>query len=395
MSISGPIERQEEFEELCRHIRQCGIAAFDTEFVSEYTYQPELCLLQFATPERTVCVDPLPVADLSPWWRLMADDETTVVVHAGQAEVGFCLRLSGLKPNKLVDIQVAEGLRSRSFPLGYSTIVERVLHERAHGKETRTDWCRRPLSRRQIDYALEDVKYILPVWERQRAALEALGRLAWAEVEFQRLIDETAEEMSREPWQRVPGVQNLGPRELAAARELARWRDQLAAQRNKPPRRILRDDLLLDIARRRPKTERELMRTRDMTRSNYKRLAGEILDCVRRADDLPEADLPQPPVSLRRTHRPEEHVLSQLLGIALSNRCAEINCARQLVGTSADLRELVRWHVFEGQTGSPPRLATGWRAEVCGNLLTDLLDGKVSLRVADPCSDHPLVFERR
>jgi ribonuclease D len=386
---------QSDFEELCDHIRQCGIVAFDSEFVSEYTYRPELCLLQFATPERSAAVDPFEVRDLDRWWSLMADDATTIVVHGGQAEIRFCLMLGRLKPNRIVDVQLAEGLRSRSYPLGYSTLVQRVLGGRAHGRETRTDWRQRPLSSEQIAYALDDVKHLLPIWERQRESLTRLKRLSWADAEFLRMTDELQVELTREPWRKLPGIHRLSPREFAVVREIADWREKTADERNKPVRRILRDDLVVELARRQPRSVKDLLATRDMNRSDYRRIAPELLECVERALAAPKSELRPPPPPTAADASDDEHVIGQLLGIALSNRCAELNVAKGLVATSADLRHLVRWHVYKDQSGPPPRLTVGWRAEMCGDLLTDVLDGKILMRVADPESDHPLTFERR
>ena len=162
------ISRQEDFLELCDHIKKCGIVSFDSEFISDTGYRPQLGLLQFATPERCVAVDPLEVTSLSPWWDIMADDSTTVIVHGGQAEIRFCVQHGGRIPRRLVDIQIAEGLRGRSYPLSYNAIVERVLGTVITNSQTRTDWLRRPLSEEQIAYALEDVSYVPLVWERQR-----------------------------------------------------------------------------------------------------------------------------------------------------------------------------------------------------------------------------------
>lgn len=393
---SGVIERQADFDELCRHVAEAGLVAFDTEFVTEYTWQPELCLLQFATSERCEAVDPQGVESLDAWWDLMCDDATTVVVHGGQAEVRFCLAATGKRPRKLVDVQIAEGLRSPSYPLGYNALVGRVLGRRVHGRETRTDWRRRPLSSRQVNYACEDVQYILPIWEKQRNTLASRGRLDWADAEFSRMIGDVEEEWQRPGWQRLPGLHKLRPRELVTAQALADWRDDEAERKNKPARRVLRDDLLIELARRRPRTINELQQLRDMTRSNYRRAADELLACIEQAGKIPDAELPPGPTNEKSPKRhPDEHVLGQLLNIALLNRCAEMEVARQLVGTSADLRELVRYHVFGERDDGPPRLASGWRREVCGDLLTNLLDGRVSLRVGDPQSDHPLVFEER
>jgi ribonuclease D len=385
----------EQFAELCEHVRQSGVVAFDTEFVSEFTHRPELCLLQFATRERCVVVDPFAVGDLSAWWNLMADDDTTVVVHGGREEVRFCLTYANRPPSRLWDVQVAEGLRSRSFPLGYEALVRRVLGRTAHGRETRTDWRRRPLTDGQIAYALDDVHHVLEIWDRQRKSLTTLKRLHWAEAEFGRMIGEVTAERGPLAWTRLPGLHRLSPHELAVVRALHQWRDREGAARNRPVRRILRDDLVVELARRRPTNEHDLLACRDLHRPEYKKAAPEILAAIQAAWQSPASEWPAPLPAPDDDKSHDEQVIGQLLGLALANRCAELNVAMGLVGKVADLRHLVRWHVYGEQEGEPPRLTQSWRAEVCGELLTEVLDGKIALRVADPQSDHPLVFERR
>ncbi len=392
---SSLITSQSEFDDLCQHIRTAGLVAFDTEFVSEFTYRPELCLLQFATAERCVAVDPYEVPDLSAWWELMADDQTMVIIHGGREEVRFCLTFADAPPCRLWDVQVAEGLRSRSFPLGYEAIVKRVLGREAHGRETRTDWRRRPLTSGQLEYAVDDVQHVLEIYDRQRQWLDKNQRLPWAESEMQRMIDEVSAERSPESWMRLTGLHRLSARELAVAREVYRWREAEAAAKDRPMRKILRDDLILEMAKRKPTSEADLLAVRDMNRPEYKRAAPELLACVETGMSLTKSELPVLPKSLDEEKTHDEQVIGQLLGLALANRCAELNVAMSLVGKTSDLRHLVRWHAYGEREGDQPRLTQGWRAEVCGDLLTDVLNGKISLRVADPQSDHPLVFERR
>lgn len=389
------ITDQSEFDDLCQHIRTTGLVAFDTEFVSEFTYRPELCLLQFATTERCVAVDPYEVSDLSAWWELMADDKTMVIIHGGREEVRFCLTNANAPPCRLWDVQVAEGLRSRSFPLGYEAIVKRVLGREADGRETRTDWRRRPLTDGQLNYAVDDVKHVLEIYEKQRQWLGKHKRLPWAEAEMQRMIDEVSAERAPESWMRLTGLHRLSARELAVAREVYRWREAEAAEKDRPMRKILRDDLVLEMAKRRPTTEADLLAVRDMNRPEYRKAAPELLAAVATGMSLPKNELPVLPKSLDEEKTHDEQVIGQLLGLALANRCAELNVAMTLVGKTSDLRHLVRWHAYGEREGDPPRLTQGWRAEVCGDLLTDVLNGKITLRVADPQSDHPLVFERR
>jgi ribonuclease D len=384
------ITDQDKFEAFCEHARGAEAVAFDTEFLSEFTYRPELCLLQFATPERSVAVDPFEVRDLSSWWKLMADSAVQVVVHGGREEVRYCLRFAGVRPGRIYDVQIAEGLECRGFPLSYTALVLRVLGERTHGKETRTDWRKRPLTERQVSYALEDVQHLLQIWQRQRQTLGARGRLPWAEAECRRFVDDLEQEPTRENWRKLPGIQSLSSRELAIARELHGWREREAAARDKPPRKVLRDDLIIELAHRQPHDVADLLATRDMNRSDYRRAAEDMLAAVRRGKEVAANQLP--PVR-RNDKEHDEQVLAQLLNLALANRCAQLEIALGLVGTTSDLRHLVRWQVYGERSGHAPRLTQGWRAEVCGDLLTDVLAGKIALRVSDPRSDHPLIFE--
>lgn len=312
------IEHPVDFLELCQHIRESGIVAFDTEFVSDVGYRPELGLLQFATRERVVAVDPLTIPSLGPWWDLMADDRTTVVVHGGQAEIRFCIQRSGQIPRRLVDIQLAEGLRGRSYPLAYNAIVERVLGKTISSNQTRSDWLRRPLSRDQLRYALDDVSHVLEIWDRQSQWLKTRRREDWAEAEFNRMCQEIHEDEQVPPWERISGAHRLSRRDLAILQRLAIWREQTAAELNKPARRILRDDLLLDLARRRPANVQQALATRDLNRPEYRRRLPEMVEVVAEALRIPDDKLP-----LRlRPHddaASDDQIISRLLGLALGN----------------------------------------------------------------------------
>ena len=387
------ITDQTSFQSLCERIQAAGIVAFDTEFVSESYYRPRLCLMQFAIPGEMVGVDPLAVDDLRAWWEIMCDDVTTVVVHGGREEIRFCQFATNDRPRKLVDVQVAEGLRSRGFPISYTNLVSRVLNRSIqHGKETRTDWQHRPLTSQQLNYALEDVRYLLDVWETQKSSLKQDGRLGWAEAEFEELILGVLAEEDRAGWTRLPGYTRLSRREMGVARELYRWRMFEAEKINRPQRRILRDDLVVELARRQPKTVRELNMTRDMNRRDYQQHAERIVEVIKEAVEIPQDDLPEKP--RRNSHPAQDEVLSRILGLALANRCQELGLSMSLVATGADLKDFVRWHVFDQRSGDLPRLMSGWRADVCGQVLADVLDGRVTLRVGNPKSEYPLEFVR-
>ena len=395
MNLMQPkiINTEEEFRDLCEHIRSEQLVGFDTEFVSDRTYRPELGLLQFATRDRAVVVDPLVVTSLKDWWQIMADEETTVVVHGGQAEIRFCLQQLGRPPQRLFDIQVAEGFRSCSYPLSYSAIVRRIVNRSVDGSQTRTDWTRRPLSEAQLKYALEDVEHLIDIYETQSDWLKQQGRLLWAKREVSRLITDICSDESADPWERLPGIHKLSRRDLAVLQRLAQWREAEACRKNRPVRRILRDDLLVDLARRQPNTEKQALATRDLNRREYRQHMQEVVDVITAAQKIRDRELPQRRRSRREEASSEEQVVARLLALALSNRCGELNVAYTLVANNRDLLELVRFHRLGERNDQTPRMLQGWRAEMFGDLLRDVMDGKVSFRVAPRGSSAPLVFE--
>ena len=294
----------------------------------------------------------------------------------------------------MIDLQIAEGLRSRSYPLGYATLVQRVINKKPHSKETRTDWKKRPLTPQQVKYALDDVAYVLPVWKKQQKSLKTYGRLDWVFLECDRLIADIVIETERPRWERISGIHKLDQKTLGVVREISNWRDSHAEDRNRPLRQILRDDLVIELARMKPDTIEELQSIRDMTRRSYQRIAPELLKAIQKGVQLDKHELPEKPSLPHIEKSNNEQVICQLLGIALSNRCAEMKIARQLVCTNTDLMQLIRHHNSKGNSKCDARLSEGWRAEVCGNLMTDVLNGQVSMRVAKEGSEFPLVFER-
>ena len=385
------ITTDRELKEYAEGLAACESIAIDTEFVAEDSYRPVLCLIQVAAGGELAVVDPLGLDDLAPFWRALAAEGHETIVHAGRGEVEFCLAAIGCPPARLFDVQIAAGLIGIEYPAGYSTLISKLLGKRATKHETRTDWRRRPLSKRQIHYAVDDVRYLPPLREKIRAGLERLGRLEWLADEMRQWQEEIERAASQERWRRVSGNAGLGPRELAVLRELWGWREKEAERRNQPARRVLRDDLLVELARRQTADPKRIGAVRGLQRGDLRRRLGEIGACIRRALDLPEEDCPAP---VRGARPPKLSVLGQFLFAALGSICREAELAPQLVGTPSDVRELIAYRT--GLTDSrrdPPKLARGWRAELVGNLFDDLLAGRKSIRIADATSEHPLAFE--
>ncbi len=393
-SVPSPIITDPQaLEQLCERLRSAPIIGIDTEFVSEDTFHPHLCLVQVATEQELAAIDPLALRDLDCFWRVMTAGDHVTVLHAGREELNFFLRSpSAAVPKHIYDVQIAAGFCSNEFPSSYSSVVSKFLgHQPAKG-EQRTDWRRRPLSAAQINYALEDVRYLLPLHKKLTQILKNLSRDEWLDGELRIWQDEIVAASIRKDWRRVSGIGKLSPRSLAIVRELWNWRQAEAQQRNLPAKRILRDDLLVEIAKRKVDTPEQIMAIRGMERGGAKRKAYELAECVARG-------LTGPTEKLTRGSRSDElppqlNLLGQFLAPALGTICRRAEIATSMVGTATDVRELIAYRMGIGtDDDSPPALAEGWRAQLVGNVIDDLLAGKRSIRINNALADDPLVFE--
>lgn len=384
------ITTDRQLRQFCRRLAQRRSIAFDTEFVSERTYRPLLCLVQIEADGQLAMIDALAVGDMTPFWEVIAEPGHQTIVHAGRGEVEFCLQAVGRPPAELVDVQITAGLAGIEYPAGFGTLMSRLLGESTKKAETRTDWRRRPLSSRQIEYALDDVRYLPPIWEALRQRIEKLGRQAWLAEEMAAWQQRICEAFTQERWQRVSGNSGLSSRSLAVLRELWRWREAEAQRRDCPVRRVLRDDLMVELARRKTASLKRIQAVRGLDRGDLKRQLPRIAECIQRALELPEADCPK---TMHRGRMAQLSELGQFLYAALASLCRQGHLSPGLVGTPSDIRELISYRIDADRHRQPPSLARGWRAEFIGRSLDDLLAGKATIRIVDPLADHPLVVE--
>ncbi|MGC3968360.1 MAG: ribonuclease D [Pirellulales bacterium] len=247
---SDVITEQSELQAFCDRLRSSGRIAFDTEFVSEHTYRPQLCLVQCASDTEARCIDPLAGLDLEPLWQVLTDPAHEVIVHAARQEMLFALEASGRRLARLFDVQIAAGMVGMEFPAGYGNLISRLLNVVPQKGETRTDWRRRPLTDRQIEYGVADVQYLLPLYAKLTAQLEQLKRREWFAVEMEAFQCDIENSLTRERWRRVSGSSGMSSRCQAVLRELWTWRENEAERRDLPPRLILRDDLMVELAKR-------------------------------------------------------------------------------------------------------------------------------------------------
>src|SRR5260370_1409444 len=257
----------------CAHLARCVQVGLDTEFVGEDSFHPKLCLIQLATPDTLYLIDPFAFAEeeLRSVWDLLADPARTLVVHAGREEIRLCHRAVGRTPGNLFDLQIVAGMVGLVYPIGHGTLVGEVLGHRMTKGETLTEWRTRPLTKAQIRYAFNDVRYLLPLWEKLHGQLQQLGRIDWAHEDCLRLCAASTPEEPGQPsvsdkWRKLRGAGSLDRRRLAVLREMFLWREEEATRANRPPRTLLRDDLLVEVARRHIKGEQELHVVRGLAR---------------------------------------------------------------------------------------------------------------------------------
>ncbi|MFN3649895.1 MAG: ribonuclease D [Armatimonadota bacterium] len=382
------VQSGRQLDEVLSAVRSRELVAVDTEFVGEGSYQPILCLAQVATEDGIWIVDPLAVNDLSALWQLLTEPGREVIALAPREELRFCLRYAGRVPDPLFDPQTAAALVGYGYPLSHTNLVRQVLGVRVAGGESFTDWRRRPLTERQMEYAADDVRYLLAVRNELLKRAEALGRTEWIRDECRNLVERIVAAEREERWWKVSGGGNLRPRELAVLRELWRWRDQEARAGDLPPRRVLKDEMLVEIAKRKPATTADLFALRGLERGAVRSAGSAIVGAVQTALKLPDQELPK---LLRRDDPPQVQVLQQLLSVATGALSQQHQVDPALLATTSDLQELVRWRL--GLTEEKPPLLEGWRGEILGGPLLDLLDGKGHVRVGNLKEANPLVFE--
>ena len=385
------ITTPEGLANLVDHARAAGRFAFDTEFVSEETFEPVLCLIQVATADRLAVVDPLAFRDVDAFWALVNDPAVEVVMHAAGEDLRIGKLQTGIVPARVFDVQIAAGLAGFGYPLSLGNLVHQALGATVTTGETRTDWRRRPLSPAQLRYALDDVRHLLELADVLSDRLAKHGRTDWAEAEFADFLANIRDRSEEDRWRRLPGLHHLNRRGLEVARRLSNWRVEDARRANRPLRQVMRDDLLVAIAKRQPANRRDLEALRDFNRPNLLARADTLLALIAEAQAVPPDDLPRP--AERHDDGPGLSMVISLLAATLTHCCASAGIAPGLVGTQSDLKDLVRWDVDGRPEARRPALATGWRVEVCGLVLLDVLSGRRSLRVVDPMSDVPVALD--
>jgi ribonuclease D len=357
----------------CERHAKAEFIAIDTEFMRDKTYWPQLCLIQIAGPEEAVAIDALAKKlDLAPVLKLMASKKVLKVFHAARQDIEIFWNLAGKVPQPLFDTQVAAMVCGFGESVSYETLAAKLAGAKLDKSSRFTDWSHRPLTDRQLQYALADVVHLRNVYEKLRDRLEKTGRDEWLAEEMAELTaNETYRIDPQESWRRFK-LRGGNRKFLGILKEVAAWREVAAQQRNIPRNRILRDEAMLEIAAHAPKTIADLARTRGMSKGTAEgKLGGEILAAVERGLALPEEE--QPRLAQRAELPPGLGPLVDLLRVLLKLRCEENDVAQKLVANSDDLERIA------ASDAAPVRALSGWRFELFGRDALDLKRGRLAL----------------
>ncbi|MEO1015616.1 MAG: ribonuclease D [Pseudomonadota bacterium] len=365
----------EELSAFCDEIKTQEFVTVDTEFMREKTYWPILCLIQVAAPNAEAIIDPLPEEiDLAPLLDLLALQDVVKVFHAARQDVEIFVRLMGRPPAPLFDTQVAAMACGFGDQIGYEPLMRALLGAKIDKGSRFTDWSRRPLSDKQLTYALSDVTHLRDAYPILARKLDRDDRRDWVAEEMSALIDPGLYRTEpEEAWRRLK-LRNVRPSEIGAVMKLAEWREREAQGRDVPRGRIIKDEAIFEIARLKPQTADDLARARSLPNGTERSKFGvAILDAVKEGGAIPREELPKVDRNPNRTPPPPDVV--DMLKVVLKRQCERHDVAPRLIASGADLEELA----LNPQADIPA--LKGWRREVFGEAAEKVMRGEIALRL--------------
>ena len=360
----------------CERFSRDSFLAIDTEFMRERTYYPQLCLIQIAGKDEAVTVDALATEiNLNPILDLMANHKIIKVFHACRQDMEIFFNLNRRIPFPVFDTQIGAMVCGYGESVGYDKLVRQITGVQIDKSSRFTDWSHRPLSKQQLNYALSDVTHLRTVYESLLNQLEKNGRIDWLNEEFQNVLNPKTYDIPLDQiWKRLK-IKNGRPKFLILVRELCAFREKEAQGRNIPRNRVIRDDVLLDIAARSPRSSVDLAKVRSLSAQFAEgRLGKSILRVVAEASNIPESDAPQ--LEKLNKPKPQKPALIELLKVLLKHKSEDNNVAQKLIASTADLEAIA-----ENDNANVLAL-NGWRKDVFGDDALLLKSGKIALSAA-------------
>lgn len=373
------IRDRDSFTTLCDQLRRADRIGLDTEFIGEDRFTPKLELLQIVADGTCAVVDVPALGTLDGFADILANPKIEKVFHAGRQDLELLAASTGQMPTPFFDTQVAAAMVGYGVQVAYSQLVQKVTGQKLEKAHTFTNWSQRPLTPEQLAYAFEDVEFLFAIHDHLLKRLQSLGRMDWVQEEFSRLqttLGTTARD-PRERYQRIRGWDNLRPKNAAILRELAAWRDEEAQRRNVPRGRVIRDEVLIELARRPPQTVEAMKGIRGLHGGEVEKRGEAILAAIQQGLAVPPSEWPE--VAPSKRPEPESAGQVDLLQAVLKARATEEHIAPTLLATSSDLQALVEAKHDRDKLDLP--ILSGWRRKLAGELLLQVLEGKVSVSV--------------
>ena len=364
------IDSYSDLEDLCSRLSQSDWLAVDTEFHREKTYFPQLCLIQIANDDIIACVDPISIDDLTPLMNLFYQDNVTLVFHAARQDLELFYLLRQSLPPHVLDTQLAATVLGYGDQIGYGNLVKQCLNVELDKAHARTDWRQRPLSRDQIEYAADDVRYLRELYHQLNQKLQDTGRIDWLREDFAALsATDTYQEDPDKSWLRIKGAGRLKSPQLAILQKLGAWREDRAIKQDLPRRWILKDDVMLDLAKLTPSSLDSMKKIRGLEQRDIDRHGKAVLEAIQAGKAMPKDQWPvmKRPDALSN----QQEALVDALMALLRKLCDEQNITPVAVATRKDIEALVR--------GEDSPVCHGWRHEIVGDKLMAFLEGELSI----------------
>lgn len=371
------ISTTKDLARVCRDLAEGDFVTVDTEFLRETTYWPKLCLIQVANPDHEIIIDPLSDGlDLEPFFALMADPGVVKVFHAARQDIEIFVEMSGNVPAPLFDTQIAAMVCGFGESIGYVNLVKTITNQSLDKSSRFTDWSQRPLTEKQLRYAIGDVTHLRDVYLALKSEIDTAGRGGWLAEEMTTLADvATYVTKPEEAWQRLK-LRVKDRKALANLIELAAWREEAAQTQNIPRGRVLKDDALYDIANQSPKSVEDLGKLRSVHDGVARSGRGrDILNCLQRATQRDPKTLP--PLPRGKPPTAEAQAILELLKVLLKSCAAEHRVAPKLIATTQDLEQIA-----SGKDNGVAALS-GWRKTLFGQHALRLRRGELALSLQD------------
>lgn len=370
------INSDQKLESFVAACEQSSYMAIDTEFLREKTYYPKTCLIQICIEDQVAIVDPFPISSLSSLAPVLTDPSILKIFHACSQDMEIILRATGVLPAPVFDTQIAATLLGKNQQASYASLVSLYCGVTLNKKDSFSDWSRRPLKDSQIQYAADDVIYLPQIHQKMVELLKEKDRLEWLSESFEELSD--PDRYIVDPYMRykkLKRVNQLKPRQLAAAREFAAWRELKAQSKDLPRKWIVSDEQIVEACRREATTIDELFMVRGLKDTLRASDARAIVACIKKGLDCPKEELPD--INNKPRSEANVDVVVDIMS-GLARKCAQENdIAPQTLASHAELTKLARGYFDDCD------LLKGWRRHILGNDLLDFMNGKISLRFQD------------